>query len=166
LNVPYYPKEDHKPRATRFTRRRGSDTANSLGILSQLLKQNGTSEVELHLITLLPARSSLDNGLIQASLGYVTEESGELASNSSDMRVNLDYCLYRQNCSEAISSSIIASDATSSCAIFNHNALSETTFNEFFFSSNQRKSSTLQSSVQTVRTTTDCGSVSQVEYQM
>jgi ketohexokinase len=45
--------------------------------------------------------------------------------------VNLDHCLYREDCSEAVSSYIIASEATSSRTIVNHNALPEMTLAEF-----------------------------------
>lgn len=131
LNVPYYPQEDSKLRATRCIRRRGGNSPNSLEVLLQLLRLDDRANVETLLIAPLPARGSRDNELVASSLKCPVGRTSRSTPAVSEMSVSLDHCLYRGDCSEAVSSYIIASDETKSRTIVNHNILSEMTFEEF-----------------------------------
>ncbi|KAF2481004.1 Ribokinase-like protein [Neohortaea acidophila] len=129
LTMPHYPEEDSKLRALSFRRRRGGNTPNTLEVLQQLIesdhgkndgqdKSNSESDAPLYLIATLPAKASADT----------SNASDQLQQRS---RVDLSHCIYREESSEAVSSYIIASQATSSRTILNHNALEEMTFDEF-----------------------------------
>lgn len=136
LTVPHFPQEDAKLRCTSCTRRRGGNTANTLEVLQQLVLLDTDSKLELNLVATLPARTSRDNEFVQKSFDYLSlpppSKHDQGASYSApNVSVNLDRCLYREDCSEAVSSYIIASEATSSRTIVNHNALPEMTFDEF-----------------------------------
>ena len=136
LTVPHFPQEDAKLRAKAFNRRRGGNCPNTLEVLQDLLQFDGDTGLQLNLIATLPARTSRDNDFIRKSFGYPSlpppsthgQDSSPAAPNVS---VNLDHCLYREDCIDAVSSYIIASEATSSRTIVNHNALPEMTFDEF-----------------------------------
>lgn len=136
LTVPYFPQEDAKLRATHFIRRRGGNSPNSLEGLGQLLQLEDGADVELSIVAPLPAKNSRDNEFIQNSFSDSQSSpskarDGHISGVRSRQRVNLDYCLYREDCSEAISSYIIASEAKKTRTIVNHNPLLEMTFEEF-----------------------------------
>ncbi|QSS64810.1 kinase, pfkB family protein [Histoplasma capsulatum] len=126
LTVDHYPGEDEKLRASRISRRRGGNTLNTLEVLQQLLEcgsskdtntpntasaaqilsdrqqQNTTSP--LCAIAVLPARSSPATRELEASFG-------------PGSRVDLQHCIYREQCSDAASSYIIKSASTGSRTI-------------------------------------------------
>ncbi|OAX77146.1 hypothetical protein ACJ72_08559, partial [Emergomyces africanus] len=141
--VDHYPGEDEKLRASSIARRRGGNTLNSLEVLQQLLECNlsakaatstgTTCTVEvaqglldreqnivsrLYAIAVLPARSSPATKEIEASFG-------------PSSHVDLQHCIYRENCSDPASSYIIKSTSTGSRTIVNYNELSEMTVSEF-----------------------------------
>ncbi|EEH04829.1 conserved hypothetical protein [Histoplasma capsulatum G186AR] len=126
LTVDHYPGEDEKLRASHISRRRGGNTLNTLEVLQQLLEcssskdmntpntasaaqilsdrqqQNTTSP--LCAIAVLPARSSPATRELEASFG-------------PGSRVDLQHCIYREQCSDAASSYIIKSASTGSRTI-------------------------------------------------
>ncbi|KKZ62549.1 hypothetical protein EMCG_02955 [[Emmonsia] crescens] len=139
LTVDHYPGEDEKLRASHISRRRGGNTLNSLEVLQQLLEcsseksttttitnktarglldrqQNTISS--LYAIAVLPARSSPATKEIEASFGPSSQ-------------VDLQHCIYREECSEPASSYIIKSTSTGSRTIVNYNELPEMTVSEF-----------------------------------
>lgn len=151
LTMPRYPEEDSKLRALSFRRRRGGNTPNTLEVLQQLIDSDDrkklgqdrsnseTDAPELYLIATLPAKTSADTALMTSSfdLPNTSKQNDEMKRReASDQpqhrsRVDLSHCIYRERSSEAVSSYIIASQATSSRTILNHNALEEMTFDEF-----------------------------------
>ncbi|KAJ5542240.1 hypothetical protein N7535_004663 [Penicillium sp. DV-2018c] len=117
LTVPHYPDEDAKLRATRLSRRRGGNCANTLEVLGQLLQDRVTSDdSSLDLISVLPSESSVATQQITSSLGPL---------------VRVDKCIFREEFTEPASSYIIASQSTSTRTIVNYNELPEMTQAEF-----------------------------------
>ncbi|KAF9886631.1 Ribosome biogenesis protein brx1 [Aspergillus nanangensis] len=96
LTTPHYPGEDDKLRAS-------SHSAS-------------TNEVQLNLVTVLPARSSIASQRIQSDF-----EPG----------VQLSHCIYREQFEEPASSYIIKSQASGSRTIVNYNELPDMTVEEF-----------------------------------
>ncbi|KLJ07289.1 hypothetical protein EMPG_17221 [Blastomyces silverae] len=121
LTVDHYPGEDEKLRASRISRRRGGNTLNTLEVLQQLLgcrSQQLNTISALYAIAVLPAKSSPATKELEASFG----------PGSS---VDLQHCIYREECSEPASSYIIKSTSTGSRTIVNYNELPEMTLAEF-----------------------------------
>jgi ketohexokinase len=79
FRVPHFPKEDTKLRAQKVTRRRGGNPANTLEVLSDILRhallQSHHSypdpEIKLHLISVLPDAQSQDAEFIRGSIREV-----------------------------------------------------------------------------------------------
>ncbi|QSS52698.1 kinase, pfkB family protein [Histoplasma capsulatum var. duboisii H88] len=92
------------------------NTASAAQILSDRQQQNTTSP--LCAIAVLPARSSPATRELEASFG-------------PGSRVDLQHCIYREQCSDAASSYIIKSASTGSRTIVNYNNLPEMTVSEF-----------------------------------
>ncbi|OJD23560.1 hypothetical protein ACJ73_05085 [Blastomyces percursus] len=120
LTVDHYPGEDEKLRASRISRRRGGNTLNTLEVLQQLLgcRQQLNTISALYAIAVLPAKSSPATKELEASFG-------------PGSRVDLQHCIYREECSEPASSYIIKSTSTGSRTIVNYNELPEMTLSEF-----------------------------------
>ncbi|TID20559.1 PAB-dependent poly(A)-specific ribonuclease subunit [Venturia nashicola] len=141
LDVPHFPAEDDKLRATNLSKRRGGNGGNTLEVLAQLRNisksiPNGPTRPDLN--HLLPAKLSmmavLPNPKLTASKMIKTSLQG----------VNLDQCVYRYDQDEAASSYIIRSKESGSRTIVNHNALPDMTVEEFIkaaqgFDSNDTK---------------------------
>jgi ketohexokinase len=74
--VPHFPKEDTKLRAQKVTRRRGGNPANTLEVLSDILRHAPSepyyalpeSEIKVHLISVLPDAQSQDAEFIRGSI--------------------------------------------------------------------------------------------------
>jgi ketohexokinase len=74
--VPHFPKEDTKLRAQKVVRRRGGNTANTLEVLSDILRHAPSepyyhlpeSEMKLHLISVLPDEQSQDAEYVRGSI--------------------------------------------------------------------------------------------------
>ncbi|KAK5170155.1 uncharacterized protein LTR77_004740 [Saxophila tyrrhenica] len=131
LTVPHFPAEDSKLRATSLQKRRGGNAPNTLEVLQQLVRQDENdgaypdvdSEVQdgrpayidCALISVLPAKTCTNTEFIRSSLD----------------RADLDFCIYREDQMEPVSSYIIASETDSTRTIVNHNPLPEMTFDEF-----------------------------------
>ncbi|USP82839.1 hypothetical protein yc1106_10113 [Curvularia clavata] len=120
LTVPHFPIEDEKLRAKSITRRRGGNTANSLEVLSQLLRHDPSpaqsrTSTNLHLIAVLPNAQSPASQFIVESLPDV----------------NIECSLFRTDCQEAASSYIIQSQANRSRTIVSINELQEMQVSEF-----------------------------------
>lgn len=119
--VPHFPIEDEKLRAKRLVRRRGGNTANTLEVLTQLFEHghrlsSTTSPPHLHLLSVFPARDSLDVEFIRASLP----------------RVDLDsLSLFRAGRKDAASSYILQNAENLSRTIVSINELPELTEQEF-----------------------------------
>ncbi|KAL2370919.1 hypothetical protein BDBG_06300 [Blastomyces gilchristii SLH14081] len=120
LTVDHYPGEDEKLRASRISRRRGGNTLNTLEVLQQLLgcRQQLNTISALYAIAVLPAKSSPATKELEASFG-------------PSCRVDLQHCIYREECSEPASSYIIKSTSTGSRTIVNYNELPEMILAEF-----------------------------------
>lgn len=118
FSVPHYPEEDAKLRATNLKVRRGGNGGNSLEVLQQFLPPSPQSDLALHLVTTLPNRHAAATAKVVSSFG----------SNSP---VDLSYCIYRDDQTEAASSWIMSSQATGTRTIVNHNCLAEMTVDEF-----------------------------------
>lgn len=154
LQVPHFPKEDSKLRATSLTKRRGGNSPNSLEVLQQLLnlehaRRIRTSESgeevavpELSLIATLPSRASHQIPFILSSFDLPTHDDDPQAGNSGasastaetqpqNMNVDFSRCIYREAHAEPISSYIISDQSTGSRTIVNHNDLDEMTLDEF-----------------------------------
>jgi ketohexokinase len=122
--VPFFPKEDTKLRATSLSVRRGGNCPNSLEVLVQLLDHRNEGahseyeDVQLHLISTLPERSSVAAQKILSSFG------------DSQHRIDFDRCLFRSGCTEAASSYIIRSEAAGTRTLVNYNDLPEMTAQE------------------------------------
>ncbi|UNI19037.1 Ketohexokinase [Purpureocillium takamizusanense] len=116
LNVPRYPEEDAKLRATGVKVRRGGNCPNSLEVLQQLLGER--EHLRLYLVSCLPDRASPAAERVLASFG-------------ADSKVDFRHCIYRQGHAEAASSYIIRSHRSGSRTIVNYNDLPEMTATEF-----------------------------------
>ncbi|KAF2642962.1 ketohexokinase-like protein [Massarina eburnea CBS 473.64] len=118
LNVPKYPIEDQKLRATGHARRRGGNCANTLEVLSQLINpqdNDATRKGNLHLLAVLPNEKSAATNFIRDSICKVTIES----------------CIFRPEHNEAASSYILQNTQNHSRTIISHNPLPEMTVSEF-----------------------------------
>lgn len=119
-SVTQFPKEDEKLRATGHARRRGGNCANSLEVLSQLVSQtdrtNRAADVQLYLLSVLPARQSTDAQFIRRSIPDVDIDNA---------------CIFREGFDIAASSYIIQSSANNSRTIVSHSYLPEMTTQEF-----------------------------------
>jgi ketohexokinase len=79
FRVPHFPKEDTKLRAQKVTRRRGGNPANTLEVLSDILRyallrshhSYPDPEIKLHLISVLPDAQSQDAEFIRGSIREV-----------------------------------------------------------------------------------------------
>ncbi|CAK7263132.1 hypothetical protein SEPCBS57363_000412 [Sporothrix epigloea] len=129
LDVPCFPKEDDKLRATGARVRRGGNCPNSIEVLQQLLNRQrqetaGDGDDALfttHLISVLPARDATATAMIAQSFGTLPWVASP----------NLDLCLYRPRHSTPASSYIFRSAATGSRTIVNHYGLPEMEVREF-----------------------------------
>ncbi|CAK7202354.1 hypothetical protein SEUCBS139899_005077 [Sporothrix eucalyptigena] len=127
LNVPYFPGEDDKLRATAIQVRRGGNCTNSIEVLQQLLSQHQRDETSnnagprTHLIAVLPACDASASTMIAESFGPPADVPAP----------NLDLCLYRSGHSMPASSYIIRSAATSSRTIVNYYGLPDMEAEEF-----------------------------------
>lgn len=141
LNVPHFPGEDKKLRASSKLRRRGGNCGNSLEVLEQLVEvskladrqkeishhdgnaDEGDFRNSLFLIAVLPgARESPDRQFVMSSLQKTSMQ---------------ETCLFRDGIAEAASSYIIRSEETGSRTIVSHNALPEMTLDDFIKSAEQ-----------------------------
>ncbi|KAJ5584692.1 pfkB family kinase [Penicillium hispanicum] len=117
ISTPYYPSEDEKLRASSIARRRGGNCPNTLEVLQQLTRNTPSGqELPLHLVSVLPARSSIASQRIRSTL---------------EPHVQLDHCIYRENFQEPASSYIIKGELSGSRTIVNYNDLPEMTVDEF-----------------------------------
>ncbi|KAL6891052.1 hypothetical protein HDV57DRAFT_513515 [Trichoderma longibrachiatum] len=129
-DVPQFPAEDTKQRASRLEIRRGGNCPNSLEVLQQLLGPRDA--VRTYLVSPLPSESSPATQRIRDSFSSIGDSSSSSSSSSSPPSpVNLDLCLYREAHTQAASSYIIRSEQTGSRTIVNYNDLPEMTVGEF-----------------------------------
>lgn len=153
LDVPYFPEEDSKLRATSMRKRRGGNCPNSLEVLQQLISRdlgheepNGdrtgkatssadSAELELLLIATLPSRKSEQLAFIKSSFDRSLSMDSGASSKPQNRpmlpKIDFSHCIYREDHTEPVSSYIISSQSNSSRTIINHNALPEMTFGEF-----------------------------------
>ncbi|XDG01944.1 hypothetical protein ABKA04_001559 [Annulohypoxylon sp. FPYF3050] len=120
LDVPYYPGEDSKLRATSLQVRRGGNCPNTLQVLQQLLRESDPSakDVKPYLISCLPSADAPATATIVDSFG-----PGSL--------VDFSRCIFRANHRDPASSYITRSEATGSRTLVNYNDLPEMTIDEF-----------------------------------
>lgn len=117
ISVPHFPIEDQKLRATKHTRRRGGNCANTLEVLAQLVDAHESAKSPaLYLLAVLPGRHSEDISLIKDSLAHVKLDPT---------------CIYRDNAQTAASSYIISSQNTGTRTIVSYNDLHEMELEEF-----------------------------------
>ncbi|KXJ97004.1 hypothetical protein Micbo1qcDRAFT_211272 [Microdochium bolleyi] len=143
LDVPHFPQEDDKLRATSLSRRRGGNGANTIEVLQELdiaarrreKEDQGRScpSISSHLVAVLPRRSSAAVELIRQSLHCGDDDN---ADDDDDRRaagsgVSLGSCLFREEHEEPASAHIIRSESTGSRTIVNYNDLPEMTVEEF-----------------------------------
>ncbi|CAK7567366.1 MAG: hypothetical protein SEPTF4163_005330 [Sporothrix epigloea] len=128
LDVPCFPNEDDKLRATAAQVRRGGNCPNSIEVLQQLLNRQQETVCDdddalfrTHLISVLPARNATATAMIAQSFGAPPGAASP----------NLDLCLYRPRHSTPASSYILRSAATGSRTIVNHYGLPEMEVREF-----------------------------------
>ncbi|KAK1754652.1 hypothetical protein QBC47DRAFT_384538 [Echria macrotheca] len=119
LEVPRFPLEDSKLRATGLQVRRGGNCPNTLEVLLQLL--SGQDDVKPHLVSCLPNQQSAATRKILSSFG----------PDAAAVEVDFRHCLYRQDHHEPASSYIIRNCETGSRTIVNFNDLPEMTAEEF-----------------------------------
>jgi len=152
LQVPHFPQQDSKLRATGLTKRRGGNSPNSLEVLQQLLHAEHARRIrisgpaeniavpELALIATLPSRTSHQIPFILSSFRLRTggSEAGSSAvcastavSQLQKPDIDFSHCIYREAHAEPISSYIISDQSTGSRTIVNHNDLEEMTLDEF-----------------------------------
>ncbi|CAN8095839.1 unnamed protein product [Discula destructiva] len=113
LNIPNYPVEDAKLRATSIKTRRGGNCGNSLEVLEQYVPE----DLGLHLVTVLPNRESA--------------ATKKVLSSFSGTRVDVSHSVYREHQTEAASCYVLQSQATGSRTILSHNDLDDMTLEEF-----------------------------------
>ncbi|KAI1214899.1 Ribokinase-like protein [Annulohypoxylon truncatum] len=124
LDVPHYPGEDSKLRATNLQVRRGGNCPNTLQVLQQLLREqrpdghNNHGGVKPYLISCLPSADAPATATVVDSFG-----PGSL--------VDFTRCIFRANHRDPASSYIIRSEATGSRTLVNYNDLPEMTIDEF-----------------------------------
>ncbi|KAI1139000.1 Ribokinase-like protein [Hypoxylon sp. FL0543] len=126
LDVPYYPGEDSKLRATNLQVRRGGNCPNTLEVLQQLVRQEDAphDKVRPYLISCLPSADAPATATILDSFG-----PGSL--------VDFSRCIFRADHRDPASSYIIRSEATGSRTLVNYNALPEMTIDEFIAVANE-----------------------------
>lgn len=137
-SVPYYPEEDAKLRATSLSVRRGGNSSNSLEVMQQLVAHPSSpspANYALHLVTSLPSRQSADTARIVSSFSSLNDDDdddgGATAPPATQVHNILDYCVYREDQTQANSCYIIRSQATGSRTIVNHGGLADLTTTEF-----------------------------------
>ncbi|KAI2641855.1 Ribokinase-like protein [Hypomontagnella submonticulosa] len=118
LDVPYYPGEDSKLRATNLQVRRGGNCPNTLEVLQQLLGEQEGGRVNPYLISCLPDADAPATATIVDSF-------------RPRCLVDFTKCIFRAGHSEPASSYIIRSEATGSRTLVNYNDLPEMTIDEF-----------------------------------
>ncbi|KAI0852219.1 Ribokinase-like protein [Daldinia vernicosa] len=120
LDVPQYPGEDSKLRATNLQVRRGGNCPNTLEVLQQLLKgrHDGDRDVKPYLISCLPSADAPATATIVDSFGQ-------------ESLVDFTRCIFREDHRQPASSYIIRSEATGSRTLVNYNDLPEMTIGEF-----------------------------------
>lgn len=145
LTVPYFPEQDSKLRALSCIKRRGGNVPNTLEVLQQLQQidnHRDRPQIDLKLVATLPAASSPQISFIKSSfeIPSVINDHDIVRINKHDCahdtiepssRIDLSHCIYREYCSEPVSSYIISDASTGSRTIVNHNDLQEMTFDEF-----------------------------------
>ena len=150
LQVPYFPEQDSKLRATGLTKRRGGNCPNSLEVLQQLIHEEyfhrrESSDPaacppvpELSLIATLPSRNSHQIPFILSSFDLPTHEQHSMADNEVGRTANerpklidFSHCVYREMHTEPVTSYIISDQSTGTRTVINHNALEEMTPEEF-----------------------------------
>jgi ketohexokinase len=119
--VPHHPDEDSKLRATNLSIRRGGNCPNAIEVIRQCISKS--DDLNLHLITCLPSRSSAASARILASL--------ESKGVSLGVKVSVEHCIYREGYAQAASSYILRSAATGSRTIVNYNDLPDMSVSEF-----------------------------------
>ncbi|KAI1377410.1 Ribokinase-like protein [Hypoxylon crocopeplum] len=126
LDVPYYPGEDSKLRATKLHVRRGGNCPNTLEVLQQLLREQpgGSHDVKPYLISCLPNADAPATATIVGSFGR-------------DSPVDFSRCIYRADHAEPASSYILRSEDTGSRTLVNYNDLPEMTIDEFVMAANE-----------------------------
>ncbi|KAI1663036.1 Ribokinase-like protein [Daldinia decipiens] len=120
LDVPQYPGEDSKLRATNLQVRRGGNCPNTLEVLQQLLKErnDGGRDIKPYLISCLPSADAPATATIVDSFG-------------PESLVDFTRCIFREDQRQPASSYIIRSEATGSRTLVNYNDLPEMTIGEF-----------------------------------
>ncbi|KAI1098520.1 Ribokinase-like protein [Jackrogersella minutella] len=125
LDVPYYPAEDSKLRATSLQARRGGNCPNTLEVLQQLLRErSGGHDVKPYLISCLPSVDAPATATIVDSFGPGSP-------------VDFTRCIFRANHKDPASSYIIRSEETGSRTLVNYNDLPEMTIDEFITVANE-----------------------------
>ncbi|KAL7625411.1 hypothetical protein AAE478_004631 [Parahypoxylon ruwenzoriense] len=124
LDVPHYPGEDSKLRATKLQVRRGGNCPNTLEVLQQLLRERGGHDVKPYLLSCLPNAEAPATSKIVGSFGPRS-------------LVDFTKCIYRADHTEPASSYIIRSEATGSRTLVNYNDLPEMTIDEFVAAANE-----------------------------
>ncbi|KAF9881257.1 putative mfs transporter protein [Colletotrichum karsti] len=131
-DIPHFPDEDAKLRASSLRVRRGGNCPNTIEVLQQFLNRRhlpGSSRdapppPKVHLISPLPERQSQATAQIMASFPSSRDPSPAA-------RVDFDHCLFRAGHEAPASCYILCSEATGSRTIVNHNDLPEMTPEEF-----------------------------------
>ncbi|KAI0167106.1 Ribokinase-like protein [Hypoxylon sp. FL1284] len=123
LDVPHYPGEDSKLRATNLHVRRGGNCPNTLEVLQQLLRERADRRVQPYLVSCLPGADAPATATIVGSFGHETV-------------VDFTRCIYRADHTEPASSYIIRSEASGSRTLVNYNDLPEMTIDEFVAAAN------------------------------
>ncbi|KAI2779516.1 Ribokinase-like protein [Daldinia loculata] len=121
LDVPQYPGEDCKLRATNLQVRRGGNCPNTLEVLQQLLREradDGGRDIKPYLISCLPSADAPATATIVDSFG-------------PESLVDFTRCIFREDQRQPASSYIIRSEATGSRTLVNYNDLPEMTIGEF-----------------------------------
>lgn len=150
LQVPHFPKQDSKLRATSLTKRRGGNCPNSLEVLQQLTHREHARHImnrecadrvtmpELYLIVTLPSRTSPQIPFILSSFDLLTrdeqpESQGDpqTPTEANSPKIDFTHCMYRESKTEPFSSYIISDQSTGSRTIVSHNDLQEMSLDEF-----------------------------------
>lgn len=124
--MPHFPEEDKKLRASKLTRRRGGNCANTLEVLEQLLHADqppklsptsaAPSSIPLYLLSVLPDKHSDAVKFIKQSFQHVKLEPTSI---------------FRKDSSEAASSYIIQNQKDATRTIVSYNGLAEMTLKDF-----------------------------------
>ncbi|KAI4868321.1 Ribokinase-like protein [Hypoxylon rubiginosum] len=124
LDVPHYPGEDSKLRATNLHVRRGGNCPNTLEVLQQLLREKRGHHVKPYLISCLPSADAPATATVVGSFGH-------------ESLVDFTRCIYRADRTEPASSYIMRSEATGTRTLVNYNDLPEMTIDEFVAAANE-----------------------------